>query len=154
MRQGLPGRPCVDAAVLQLGLRGFCWISLLLAGAALCAHVAIAQATPELQASPTAIQPQTHPMVQVRQAKGPIAIDGKLNEPDWQSAQTLVLTQQSPRPGQPTPYKTEVKVLIYHDALIFGFHCFDPNPKAIQAHSLERDAPAFGDDLVAITPSR
>ena len=117
-----------------------------------------AQAKPALKSpssrtepdAPAPNQPPTRPTVHARQAKGPISIDGKLSEPDWATAETILLTQQSPRPGQPTQYRTEVKVLIYHDALIFGVHCVDPQPKRIQAHSLARDGDPSGDDLIAI----
>lgn len=89
------------------------------------------------------------PIAHVRRATGPIDIDGKLNEPDWASAEPMLLTQQSPHPGQETPYKTDVRVLIYQDALIFGFHCYDPNPKSIQVHTLQYDAVA-DDDTVSV----
>ena len=91
-----------------------------------------------------------HPTVHAQLATGPIEIDGKLNEPDWQKAEPMLLTQQSPHPGQPTPYTTEVRVLVYHDALIFGFHCYDPNPKAIQVHTLTQDGDQTGDDTVSV----
>jgi Domain of unknown function (DUF5916) len=90
------------------------------------------------------------PKVHARLAAGPIDIDGKLNEPDWQTAEPMLLTQQSPHPGQNTPYTTDVRVLIYHDALIFGFHCHDPNPKAIQVHTLTQDGDQTGDDTVSV----
>ena len=61
----------------------------------------------------------------------------------------MLLTQQSPHPGEDTPYKTDVRVLIYKDALIFGFHCYDPNPKAIKVHTLQRDGAAV-DDTVSV----
>src|SRR5271166_3309801 len=98
--------------------------------------------------SPSSIQPHPagFPAVHARLASGPIDIDGKLNEPDWQSAEPMLLTQQSPHPGQETPYRTDVRVLIYRDALIFGFHCVDPNPKAIQVHTLAQDGNQVGDD--------
>src|SRR5438270_4014653 len=41
-----------------------------------------------------------------------ITLDGKLDEPAWASAKSFMLTQQAPQPGQPTPYKTEVRVLV------------------------------------------
>lgn len=91
-----------------------------------------------------------HPIVHARLATGPIDIDGKLNEPDWQQAEPMLLTQQSPHPGRSTPYITTVRVLIYHDALIFGFDCKDPNPKAIQVHTLAQDGDQTGDDTVSI----
>ena len=60
------------------------------------------------------------------------------------------MTQQSPHAGGPTPYVTDVRVLIWKDALIFGFTCRDPNPKAIKVHSLTRDADQTGDDTVTV----
>ncbi len=105
-----------------------------------------------LPAAPQPAAPAVHssfPTVHVREATGPIDVDGKLNEPDWALAEPMVLTQQSPHPGQSTPYKTEVRVLIYQDALIFGFHCYDPNPKAIQVHTLQYDGVA-DDDTVSV----
>jgi hypothetical protein len=80
----------------------------------------------------------------------PITLDGKLDEPEWKSAQSLSLTQQSPRPGEPTPYNTEVRVLVSNDALYFGFVCQDPNPKAIAVHTQRRDGDVTGDDTVSI----
>jgi Domain of unknown function (DUF5916) len=91
------------------------------------------------------------PTVHARLATGPLDIDGKLNEPDWRTAEPMLLTQQSPHPGQITPYATEVRVLIYRDALIFGFLCHDPNPKAIQVHSLTQDGDQTGDDTVSVS---
>jgi uncharacterized protein DUF5916 len=90
------------------------------------------------------------PAVHARSATGSIDIDGKLNEPDWKTAEPMMLTQQSPHPRQSTPYTTEVRVLIYHDALIFGFKCHDPNPRAIQVHTLTQDGDQTGDDTVSV----
>jgi hypothetical protein len=47
--------------------------------------------------------------------------------------------QQAPHPGQPTPFKTQVKILVSEDALYFGFICHDPSPKAIAVHTQRRD---------------
>ena len=90
------------------------------------------------------------PSAQVRAATGPIDIDGKLNEAAWRDATVLHLTQQAPNPGAPTPYKTDVRIVISGDALIFGFICYDPNPKAIQTHTLKRDGGQDGDDTVTV----
>src|SRR5438445_4093858 len=57
-----------------------------------------------------------------------ITLDGKLVEPAWRDAQIFTLTQQAPNPGHPTPYKTEVRVLVASDAIYFGFICHDPKP--------------------------
>src|SRR5689334_85175 len=63
-----------------------------------------------------------------------ITLDGKLDETVWREAPAITLTQQAPRPGQPNPYKTEVRVLASSDALYFGVVCHDPKPKAIAVH--------------------
>jgi len=95
-------------------------------------------------------QPRALPTLQARAATSPITLDGKLNEPAWQQAEPVLLTQQSPHPGQPTPYTTEVRVLIYKDALVFGFTCHDPHPSAIVTHTLTRDGDMTSDDTVSI----
>ncbi len=90
------------------------------------------------------------PAVRARVATGAITIDGRLSEPAWQQAEVMTLTQQSPHPGEPTPYATEVRVLIVGDALVFGFTCHDPNPAKIETHTLQRDGMQDGDDTVSI----
>lgn len=79
-----------------------------------------------------------------------ITLDGKLDEPAWREAQSFKLTQQSPHPGEPTPYDTEVRVLVAGDAIYFGFICHDPKPSAIAIHTMQRDGDESGDDTVSI----
>ena len=82
---------------------------------------------------------------------GAIRIEGKLDEPAWSSASnTVELVQQSPRPGEPTPYRTIVKVLVTKDNLYFGFDCEDPEPSRVAIHTMQRDGNLGGDDTVAI----
>jgi hypothetical protein len=38
-----------------------------------------------------------------------VTLDGLLNEPVWRDAPVITLTQQAPRPGEPTPFVTEVR---------------------------------------------
>jgi hypothetical protein len=90
------------------------------------------------------------PSAAARHISGSITLDGKLNEPAWQQAQTFTLTQQAPYPGQPTPFKTEVRVLLTGDAIYFGFICHDPKSSAIAVHTMQRDGDESGDDTVAI----
>jgi hypothetical protein len=52
-------------------------------------------------------------------------LDGRLDEPVWRDAVTIVLVQQSPNPGEPTPCTTEVRIVIAGDQLYFGFLCRD-----------------------------
>jgi len=79
-----------------------------------------------------------------------IRLDGRLDETAWQGAQVFSLTQQSPRPGQETPYVTEVRVLISGDSLYLGFKCIDPHPEKIAVHTLQRDGDVSGDDTISI----
>src|SRR5690348_7124718 len=90
------------------------------------------------------------PSVLVRRITSPIVLDGKLDEPAWQSAQPIELIQQAPRPGASTPYRTEVKILRSGDVIYFGFICHDPHDKAIAVHTQRRDGDVTGDDTVAI----
>jgi hypothetical protein len=55
-----------------------------------------------------------------------IVLDGTLDEPVWRDAPVLKLVQQSPKPGEPTPYDTEVQVIVTGDRIYFGFDCKDP----------------------------
>ena len=68
-----------------------------------------------------------------------ITMDGKLDEPAWQNAPRLKLVQQSPRPEAPTPYETEVRVILATGRIYFGFQCKDPDPRHISVHTMRRD---------------
>lgn len=89
--------------------------------------------------------------VTARKAAGPIRVDGLLDETAWAEAAVLAdLTQQDPHPGEPTAFRTEVRILLAGDDLYIGFRCFDPQPDQIAVHTMQRDAPLDGDDHVAI----
>ena len=86
----------------------------------------------------------------VRSAAPGITLDGKLTEAVWRDAPVVKLTQQSPNPGSPTAYVTEVRIVVTNDKLYFGFTCLDPQPKRIAVHSLQRDPDLTGDDFVSV----
>jgi len=82
---------------------------------------------------------------------GSIQLDGRLDEPAWRDSNTAAeLVQQSPKPGEPTPYKTTVRVLVTGDSLYFGFECIDPDPSKIATHTMKRDGDLGGDDSIAL----
>ncbi len=82
---------------------------------------------------------------------GGIRLDGKLDEPAWQHAGIIAdLTQQSPHPGEPTPFHTKVYVLRTNRALYIGIVCTDPDPSKISVHTMQRDNEMNGDDKVAV----
>jgi len=62
----------------------------------------------------------------------------------------MKLVQQAPKPGQPTPYETEVRVVVTSDRIYFGFTCKDPDPRRIAIHTMRRDGDMTGDDTVSI----
>jgi hypothetical protein len=99
----------------------------------------------------------------VMQAQGPVAVyattnvgaeqiqlDGRLNDPLWATASVLNLMQQAPKPGQPTPFATTVRVVVNRDNVYFAFECKDPDPRQLAIHSLQRDGDIDGDDFVSI----
>ncbi len=83
-------------------------------------------------------------------SSGSITLDGRLEESIWRSAPVLKLTQQSPKPGEPTPFDTEVRVVVTRDRVYFGFLCKDPDPRRIAVHTMRRDAAMTGDDTVSL----
>lgn len=95
--------------------------------------------------------PAPGPSVTAGQARGSIRLDGVLDEPDWAQAGLIpALLQQAPKPGEPTPYRTEVRVLKDGQNLYFGITCIDPEPARIAVHTMQRDGNMSGDDTVAL----
>lgn len=93
-------------------------------------------------ASQTAAKPATVPSARfdVAEASGPIKIDGLLDEPSWAAAPVIPLPfEWQPGDNIPAPVKTEC--LVTYDArhLYVGFRCFDPEPRKIRAHLMDRD---------------
>lgn len=81
---------------------------------------------------------------------GAVALDGRLDEAAWREAEVIVLTQQDPQPGAPTPYVTEVRVLTDGQHLYFGFANSDPDPGSVAVHTLQRDDDQEADDHVTV----
>lgn len=102
-------------------------------------------------APPVSAQDIGRPVVSLGRTSGPMRLDGVLDEPDWQAAGVIAgLTQQSPAPGQPTPYATEVRLLTDGATIFVGVRCLDPEPSAIATHTMQRDADLSADDAVAL----
>ena len=79
-----------------------------------------------------------------------IRLDGRLDEPAWRDATAIELTQQKPRPGEPTPFRTLVRAITVDDVLYLGFECTDPEPSKIAIHTMQRDAKLEGDDNLSV----
>src|SRR5262245_6781837 len=74
------------------------------------------------------------------QAKGPIVLDGKLDEPSWAAAPLATnFVQNDPREGEPATFETEVKLLYDNRALYIGVFAKDPAPAEIIVNELRKD---------------
>ncbi|MGH8279661.1 MAG: DUF5916 domain-containing protein [Gammaproteobacteria bacterium] len=80
----------------------------------------------------------------------PLTLDGRLDNPAWRKAGVIELTQQSPDPGQPTPFHTQVLLLHGAHTLYIGFICDDPDPAKISTTTLLRDSGLMNDDSVTV----
>ncbi len=80
--------------------------------------------------------------------KGDVTLDGKFDEPQWQSARTIELNYVV-RPYENTAPPVSTKVHIFEDdeTLFIGFIAEDPNPKEIRAFYRDRDK-IWSEDLV------
>jgi hypothetical protein len=90
------------------------------------------------------------PALTVTEATSPIRLDGRTDEPFWLLAKAEELTQQSPKPGQPAPYKTMVRVAASRENIYVAFTCTDLSPRQISIHTMQRDGDVSGDDFVSI----
>jgi Domain of unknown function (DUF5916)/Carbohydrate family 9 binding domain-like len=118
-----------------------------LRAAALAATLTLTAAQARAQVSP----PSDLPIVTAGTRATAIRLDGMLDEPAWQQAGVITdLTQQSPRPGEPTPFHTEVRILADGGNLYFGVTCTDPDPARIAVHTMQRDGNMLGDDTISI----
>ncbi|MEE2822002.1 MAG: DUF5916 domain-containing protein [Acidobacteriota bacterium] len=79
---------------------------------------------------------------------GPIAIDGNLDEPEWDLAQPGGdFIQNEPRTGEPATEPTEVRLLYDDDNLYIGVYCFDSaGEDGITVTEVKRDYHPFDND--------
>ncbi len=95
--------------------------------------------------------PATLPAINLARTDGSIQIDGRLDEPAWADAAVIAdLVQQSPRPGETTPFHTRVLLLSDKSNLYVAFECHDPDPAQIAVHTYARDGEFEGDDFVGV----
>jgi hypothetical protein len=91
------------------------------------------------------------PRLRVTPSKSDIRVDGRLDEPEWSSADSIAnLTQIEPVEGARPTGTTVVHVLATADALIIGIRADDPEPQRITSFARERDAVLSSEDHVRI----
>ena len=82
----------------------------------------------------------------LRIENGAITVDGLLDEPAWQRAETATgFTQRSPDPDEPATEKTEVRILYDDDAIYVGARMYDSAPDSIAATLFRRDGDGYSD---------
>jgi hypothetical protein len=80
-----------------------------------------------------------------------IAIDGRLTEPAWESAEAIDdFRQTDPVEGAPPTATTRVRVLADAHAIVIGIVCDEPDPNDIVSFSVRRDAELESEDHVGI----
>ena len=96
-------------------------------------------------------QPAGTPDAPAHRVTEEIRLDGVLDEPAWAAVPTIGrLLQQEPTPESEPTMETEVRVLFDRDHLYFGILCRDPDPSAIVANQLSRDADLKSDDVIVV----
>ncbi len=86
------------------------------------------------------------PVIHAVHLEGVIVIDGKLDEPIWQSANVVSdFKQRDPNEGAPATMLTEVRVAYDQDAIYIGARMHDPAPDSILARLTRRDVSIAAD---------
>ena len=97
------------------------------------------------------VHPTPPPVAVAARRTGPVVIDGKLDEPDWQLATPAKdFRQAQPHEGEPATQRTEVRFLYDDDYLYIGARMYDTEGAAgIRTRLVRRDA-TFNSDYVEI----
>ncbi len=87
------------------------------------------------------VHPTPPPLAIAARRTGPIVLDGKLDEPDWQAATPATdFRQAQPHEGEPATQRTEVRFLYDDDYLYIGARMYDTEGAAgIRTRLVRRD---------------
>ncbi|UCH92109.1 MAG: carbohydrate binding family 9 domain-containing protein [Candidatus Aminicenantes bacterium] len=77
----------------------------------------------------------------ISETRSKVKVDGVLNDEAWENAVKIDLSYEV-YPGEniPAPVKTECLLTYSKTALYIAFRCFEPEPKKIRAHLMDRDS--------------
>jgi hypothetical protein len=126
------------------------WTRFGLSPLAIAAIHAVAHADDSIDASSAAYRPNTTLRFDIPRLAQAITIDGRLDEPHWQTATKLSGFLEI-EPGDNCRPKAETEAMLAYDGenLYIGFVCHDDRPSAIRANVTDRDA-MFGDDFAGV----
>src|SRR5258706_7417748 len=98
------------------------------------------------------IHPTTPPVARAVPLQGEIKIDGKLDEPIWQSAPPATdFRQNQPHEGQPATQRTEVRFVFDAAAIYVGARMYDDSgSRGVRTRLVRRDADASSDYVQVI----
>ncbi len=90
--------------------------------------------------------------IEVLRIDSEIVIDGEMDEPAWQRAETAKdFIQQEPIMGEPTSERTEVRLLYDDTNLYIGIYCFDSaGEEGIIVTNVRRDVSPFEGDYFGV----
>jgi len=82
----------------------------------------------------------------------PPAIDGQIDEAEWQGAVVIdqPFLQFQPDFGEPSPFRTVVRIAQTESALYIAFEAFDPDMERLSAARTQRDGGLGNDDSVIV----
>ena len=103
------------------------------------------------QTQPAGAHAKIVPSVRALRLTSPIDLDGRLLEPDWNSAQPATgFKQYDPDEGKPETEKTEIRVLYDDQALYIGARMYDREAKKIRKGLSRRDDSDINADWISI----
>jgi hypothetical protein len=107
----------------------------------------------DAQSAVTPVDPESAPRPESRAVRidTPIVVDGFLDEPAWQQADTITgFIQNKPDPGYPATERTEVWIVYDERKLYVGAMLYDSEPDRITAHSLKREFNSGDEDVFGV----
>mgnify|MGYP002623995587 CR=1 FL=1 len=160
--QGVTGVATVEAAAPPRAIRPAAWAAVAAAWLTL-ASAAPASAQSSQDAEPPSrsieivgVQPPTpagdgrlhYPVPSV---DGGVSVDGRLDEPAWESAVVVPLPWEvDPGDNSAAPVETECRLAFDADNLYLGCTALDPDPERIRAYIVDRDR-IDGHDRITLT---
>ena len=94
----------------------------------------------------------SRPRVRIARTESAPVIDGRLDEPAWQTTASITnFIQVDPGEGAKPTEDTEVRLLYTADAIYIGVSCKDREPGKIIAKQLQHDPNMESDDSVTLT---